>query len=90
LARFATHDYEKPSSMNLTDMFMHLTNFSVNKNNPEFIYNENEEGEGVGHKRSIKSVFKMLEMKGVNTNAIWSRIKRLIIKTFCAVQPKLE
>ena len=64
---------------------MHLTNFSVNKNNKDFIFNENKETEDKGHKRSIKSVFRLLEDKGVNTSAIWTRIKRLIIKTFCAV-----
>jgi len=70
LARFATHSYEKPSQSNLSDVFMHLTNFSVNKNNPDFIFNDNEENEDKGHKRSLRCIFKMLEEKGVNTSAI--------------------
>jgi len=49
---------------------MHLTNFSVNKNNPDFIFNDNEENEDKGHKRSLRCIFKMLEEKGVNTSAI--------------------
>jgi len=61
LARFATHRYHKPNSSNLQDVFMHLTNFSVNKNNTEFIFNDKEENEDKGHKRSMSSVFKMLE-----------------------------
>ncbi len=31
LARFATEKYEPPSSVNLNDVFMHLTNYAINK-----------------------------------------------------------
>ena len=33
LARFCTHNYKKPDTNNIKDIYMHLTNFSVNKNN---------------------------------------------------------
>ena len=33
---------------------MHLTNYSINKYNKKFEFNEDEEKDGVGHKRSIK------------------------------------
>ena len=32
LARFATVPYEKPSDRNIHNMFMHLTNYAINKN----------------------------------------------------------
>jgi len=32
LARFCTHNYKKPDTNNIKDIYMHLTNFSVNKN----------------------------------------------------------
>jgi tubulin polyglutamylase TTLL6/13 len=32
LARFATHPYEPPNPKNLSNMFMHLTNYAINKN----------------------------------------------------------
>jgi len=40
---------------------MHLTNYSINKFNKHFIKNQEVEDGEIGHKRSIKSVFKKLE-----------------------------
>jgi tubulin polyglutamylase TTLL6/13 len=40
LARFATDQYEGPTNANLSNLFMHLTNYSINKENENFIYNE--------------------------------------------------
>jgi len=42
LARFATEDYVNPTRENLEDMCMHLTNYAINKDNPNFIFNEDE------------------------------------------------
>lgn len=36
LARFCTEDYQKPNSSNINNSFIHLTNYSLNKNNPNF------------------------------------------------------
>ena len=32
LARFCTHNYKKPDYQNIKNLYMHLTNFSLNKN----------------------------------------------------------
>ena len=37
MARFATHNYKKPDQSNQKDLYMHLTNFSLNKNSQRFI-----------------------------------------------------
>ena len=37
---------------------MHLTNYAINKDSPNFEFNENEEEMDVGHKRSLTSVLK--------------------------------
>ena len=63
---------------------MHLTNYSINKNSENFIFNKSSEKDDVGHKRSIKPVFNYLKKKGVNVDLIWHDIIRIIIKTFCA------
>mmetsp|Transcript_23960 Transcript_23960/g.20998 ORF Transcript_23960/g.20998 Transcript_23960/m.20998 type:complete len:89 (+) Transcript_23960:506-772(+) len=36
MARFSTVKYEKPKKGNLKNLCMHLTNYAVNKKNPEF------------------------------------------------------
>lgn len=36
LARFATEKYEAPVKSNMENMFMHLTNYAINKNNENF------------------------------------------------------
>jgi hypothetical protein len=36
LARFATEPYVAPRSSNLDNMYMHLTNYAINKNNEAF------------------------------------------------------
>lgn len=43
LARFATEAYESPVGANLGNLFMHLTNYAINKENENFQYNESEE-----------------------------------------------
>lgn len=64
LARFATEQYKAPRSENLENRFMHLTNYAVNKENPNFIFNESINEMNVGHKRSLTSVYKQIEDDG--------------------------
>ena len=59
LARFATHKFQKPTKSNLKNFFMHLTNYSLNKKNPDFEFNQEEDADDAGHKRSLSSVFKV-------------------------------
>jgi tubulin polyglutamylase TTLL6/13 len=47
-------------------MWIHLTNYAINKNNPKFVFNENEEDTDVGHKRSLTSLWSSLEQDGVD------------------------
>lgn len=53
IARFATKEYKKPKRSNMKNMFMHLTNYSINKTSADFVQNENEDGSGEGHKKSL-------------------------------------
>jgi len=89
LTRFATEDYEKPNLSNIEDLCMHLTNYAINKNNPNFIYNEDPECDDVGHKRSLKSTYDYLADLGKNAEKLKSRIDDMIIKTLCTIQPNL-
>jgi tubulin polyglutamylase TTLL6/13 len=89
LARFATESYIKPTSQNLSKQCMHLTNYAINKNNDNFIFNEDPKLDNVGHKRSLTSTMKLISDLGHDTAKLWEKIKDIIIKTLCAVQPSL-
>lgn len=59
LARFASETYT--SNVNKDNKFMHLTNYSINKKNDHFIYNENHEQDDFGYKWSLSAFCKHLE-----------------------------
>jgi len=37
LSRFATETYVPPAHNNLDNLFMHLTNYAINKNSAKFV-----------------------------------------------------
>ncbi|CAG9330520.1 ttll-11_12 [Blepharisma stoltei] len=90
LARFATESYVKPSGQNLAKQCMHLTNYAINKNSENFVFNEDPANDDIGHKRSLTATMKLLEEMGHNTAKLWEDIKEIIIKTLCSVQPFLS
>jgi len=89
LARFCTEEYIAPTGENLDNVCMHLTNYAINKDSPNFVFNESATDDDVGHKRSLKAVFRLLEKEGHDIKALWKEIRKIIIKTFCSVQPIL-
>lgn len=60
LARFATEEYSQPKKSNLDNLYMHLTNYAINKYNSKFQQNEDEEEDEVGHKRSLGAILRIL------------------------------
>jgi tubulin polyglutamylase TTLL6/13 len=58
--------------INLADKFVHLTNYAINKENPGFIFNENEEEDSTGHKRSLTALFTTLEEQGADIDDLWA------------------
>ena len=40
LCRLATDEYAPPNASNLENLFMHLTNYAINKKSDKFEYNE--------------------------------------------------
>lgn len=80
LVRFATEEFSL-SEEHLKDKFRHLTNYSVNKNNENFEYNESPD-EFYGHKWSLRTFWRYLETQGVDWQRVWRRIKNTCVKTF--------
>ena len=92
LARFATVAYESPQPQNLQNLFMHLTNYAINKESENFISNTNANHDDVGSKRSFSSVLRRIsqEFGEERSQIVFDQIKDLIIKTMCIAQPYLQ
>jgi tubulin polyglutamylase TTLL6/13 len=69
---------------------MHLTNYAINKESENFVFNEDQDNDDLGHKRSFTSIMKHLEDEGEDVEKIMKSIKDVIIKTVCTVQPWLS
>ena len=89
LARLATEQYKSPNGNNLDNLYMHLTNYAINKNSEKFIFNEDPNNAEVGHKRSLSSIWKYIDEHGGDSLLIFDQIKKNIVKTLCSVQPIL-
>ncbi|XP_069388592.1 tubulin monoglutamylase TTLL4 isoform X2 [Paralichthys olivaceus] len=85
LVRFASCKYSS-SMKTLSNKFMHLTNYSVNKKNSEYQTNSDDKA-CQGHKWALKALWQFLGSKGVNTTLIWEKIKDIVIKTIIASEP---
>ena len=64
-----------------TNLFNHLTNYSINKKNQNYVKNEELERDDYGFKWSLSAFCKHLQSQGVDTNLLWSRIYDLIINS---------
>lgn len=90
LARFSTEEYQPPNNYNLDNLYMHLTNYAINKFNSRFQQNEDEEEDDQGHKRSLRAILRFLESRGHDTKKLMSEIKDIIVKTLIIGQPFLS
>ncbi|KAK2579476.1 hypothetical protein KPH14_010790 [Odynerus spinipes] len=85
LARFATSRYKEPTGHNTSNVFMHLTNYAVNKHSRMYIVDEE-----IGSKRKISTLLKWLKVKDVDVDELWHKIDEIIIKTILAAYPVLK
>jgi len=61
LARFATEKYKQPNEKNIDNLFMHLTNYAINKDSENYIDTTEMHGRTYGSKRSYKTILAILE-----------------------------
>ncbi|XP_077989048.1 tubulin polyglutamylase ttll6-like isoform X1 [Glandiceps talaboti] len=85
LARFATVRYVEPTSHNVDEACMHLTNYAINKHSDNFVRDDD-----CGSKRRITTVNKWFEDNGYDCNKIWKDIEDCIIKTLISAHPILK
>jgi tubulin polyglutamylase TTLL6/13 len=86
LARFATEKFQPVTSANMNQRYMHLTNYSVNRNHKDFETDDSADA-ATGSKRSLTFVRSWLADKGFDVKGIWTEIEKVIVKTLLAVQP---
>ena len=106
LVRFATTPYQPAKKENLGDLFMHLTNYAINKKSSNYVQNNGEDSnqpqfnsmndmgkqfaDESAHKRSLKSLYVYLDKLGYNTKDLQTKIDDIIIKTIIISQPSLN
>lgn len=69
---------------------MHLTNYAVNKYNPNFCFNTNENETSKGHKWTLTSLFKTLSIQGFDTTILHQKICHIVVMTILAIVPLLQ
>jgi tubulin polyglutamylase TTLL6/13 len=84
LARFATEPYTGPYKNNLDNLYMHLTNYAINKGSGNFVKAGDDDDSG--HKRSMTSVLAHMEETEENFNAedMMDSIEDIAVKTVIA------
>uniref|UniRef100_A0A8C2GM79 Tubulin tyrosine ligase-like family, member 7 n=1 Tax=Cyprinus carpio TaxID=7962 RepID=A0A8C2GM79_CYPCA len=84
LVRMGTEKYHTPNESNLNQLYMHLTNYSVNKHNENF---ERDETVDKGSKRSIGWFTEFLRTNDYDVAKFWGDVSELVVKTLIVAEP---
>eukprot|EP00347_Sterkiella_histriomuscorum_P024455 403331059 len=87
LVRLASEKYDV--SKNIQDMYVHLTNYSLNKKNEKFDGNKHK----LTLSECLKGSFTTQSEKGSfskSSEQIWTEIDDIVIKTVITIQPQLQ
>lgn len=90
LARYCTEDYQTPSNANISNAFMHLTNYSLNKRSAKFVHTDEILLTNEGSKQTLTSLYAELEQNGYPVEVIKENIKELVVKTLIVIQPAMN
>jgi tubulin polyglutamylase TTLL4 len=88
LARFCTHEYDENGSPD--DLHMHLTNFSLNKNDQKFIRAAGTEESIDDSKWSLDFWLAHLRKSGIDTAPIMAELERVTVATIIAGMCKIK
>jgi len=87
LVRFASNKYSNDSAC-VDDVYMHLTNYSINKKSSNYTSNEDAES-CQGHKWTLKSLWRHFDAEGIDHKVVWEKIKDLMIKTVISAESQI-
>ena len=91
LARLCTEPYRQPNAANMKNMFMHLTNFSLNKNSENYkAPDENFLANNDTSKRLLTQLYQTLEEQGHDVAKIKESISDTVKKCVVAMEPYLQ
>lgn len=77
LARFATEEYQRVNPSNMDKAYMHLTNYSVNKNHSSYQANQGTDDTSSGSKRSLASIWAHLRAIGIDPAEVWEAMEKV-------------
>ena len=83
LVRFCTEPYEAPKKDNLSNLLMHLTNYSLNKLSSKFS-KPTDIDDADASKQSLSTLFDTL---GDDSESLFSQIQDTVAKTLLGLQP---
>ena len=90
LARLCTEDYKVPYAGNMKNMFVHLTNFCLNKESDNYKPpTEDFLSDDKGSKRLLTTAWKTLEEQGHDVKDIKEKIKDTLRKSIITMEPYL-
>jgi hypothetical protein len=93
LVRLCTENYKMPTKENMKNMFMHLTNFCLNKNSDNYVLpGENfldDNGCDGASKRLLSTIWKTWEDEGYDCDIIRDKIRDTCRKTVITMEPYL-
>ncbi|KFH04630.1 Tubulin-tyrosine ligase family protein [Toxoplasma gondii VAND] len=90
MARFCTEKYRAPTRRNIDNPFMHLTNYSINKDNTSSFVRSTDLHDDSNSKRMLKDVLEDLSKEGVNITSVWDQIKSITARTVVCLYPWLN
>ena len=85
LVRFATEKYTTAKD-DLDNLFIHLTNFSINKDSESYVENTKAKQDGYGSKWSLRALRRKFVQLGINYDETFRKIEDLITKTIMTFQ----
>ncbi len=92
LGRFATTPYSEKNAKNVSDMFVHLTNSSVNKHSDRYELNTGTSKAEMekGSKRSLKATFRQMGQAGLDVKLARKRMCDVLLRVFMAYEQTLR
>ena len=86
LVRFASEKYQLDQIEKEEDIYAHLTNYSINKKNENYVQNSDVKEDDTGFKWSFSALHQHFKEQGIDVNLMWSKIYDVIIKSLLSIE----